>query len=320
MIRTVKPRNARSKRALEDREPKLVETQKKTLFIRGTTASDTVQSAMGDIHSLKKPHAIKFSKKNTVFPFEDPAPLEFFSQKNDTSLIVFASHSKKRPHNLTFVRTFDYHVLDMIELGLDADTYRPLESFKNSKCGVGMKPMILFSGAVFDNLPSYTHVKSMFLDFFRGETVKQVDVEGLQYIINVSAAEPTAEVPEPTVHLRVHLIRTKKSGQKLPRVEVEEMGPRMDFKIRRVQEPNEDMMKEASKKAKQLEPKSKKNIETDIIGDKIGRLHTGKQDLSKMQSRKMKGLKKRGRDGDDDDETLMDVDDAEDIAKKARLT
>lgn len=43
--------------------------------------------------------------------------------------------------------------------------------------------------------------------------------------------------------------------------------------------------------------KSKKNIETDIIGDKVGRIHLGKQDLNDMQTRKMKGLK-RNRDDD----------------------
>ena len=55
--------------------------------------------------------------------------------------------------------------------------------------------------------------------------------------------------------------------------------------------------------------RSKKNIETDIIGDKVGRIHLGKQDLNDMQTRKMKGLK-RSRDdttdnpvdsGDDDE-------------------
>ena len=37
--------------------------------------------------------------------------------------------------------------------------------------------------------------------------------------------------------------------------------------------------------------KKRKNIETDEMGDKVGKIHLGKQDLSKMQGRKMKGLK-----------------------------
>jgi len=153
------------------------------------------------------------------------------------------------------------------------------------------------------------------MDFFRGNTVTDIDVEALQYIINISAADPTDTKPNPTVHFRVHLIKTKKCGQKLPRVELEEMGPRIDFKIGRVQEANEDMTKLALMKSKALEAKTKKNIETDIMGDKMGKIHLGKQELHKMQTRKMKGLKRRkGEDdgdagaGDDDDEAMVDED------------
>lgn len=229
----------------------------------------------------------------------------------------------------------------MLELGIDETTFRPLESFKNPKFAVGMKPMVCFTGSLFDSAPEYQLVKSMFLDFFRGETVSAVDVEGLQYMINVSAAEPSDRETKPVVHLRVHSIKTRKSGQKLPRVEVEEIGPRMDFRVRRTQEADAAVMKEALKKPKQLEvrfewtsvpsssysstlritngrhtqARTKKNIETDVIGDKLGRIHTGKQDLNKMQSRKMKGLK---RGPTDDEETLVDAED--DKAKKSRLS
>ncbi|CAZ86214.1 unnamed protein product [Tuber melanosporum] len=318
MIRTTKPRNARSKRALEARECKLVENQKSALFLSGTSTSDLTRSAMTDIHSLKKPNAIKFTKKNSIHPFEDATPLEFFSSKNDTSFLVFASHSKKRPHNLTIARTFDHRILDMLELGIDESTFRPLTFFKTSKPGIGMKPLLSFSGAIFDSIPNYRLFKSMFLDFFRGETVNSVNVEGLQYMIHFSAAESTEQNPAPAIHMRVHLIKTLKSGQKLPRVEVEEMGPRIDFRIRRVHEPDEAMMKEALKKPRALEARSKKNIETDIMGDKIGRIHTGGQDFSKMQSRKMKGLKRRPTDEADEEMTLVDEDE-DGGAKKARL-
>ena len=42
-------------------------------------------------------------------------------------------------------------------------------------------------------------------------------------------------------------------------------------------------------------------METDTVGDKIGRIHLGRQDLSELQTRKMKGLK-RGRDMVEDQE------------------
>lgn len=48
-----------------------------------------------------------------------------------------------------------------------------------------------------------------------------------------------------------------------------------------------------------MQAKTKKNVETDTIGDKVGRIHMGRQDLSQLQTRKMKGLK-RSRDVVDD--------------------
>jgi ribosome production factor 2 len=297
---------------LENRAPKLIENPRSTLFLHGTSTSELTRCTLSDLHALKKPLAIKFSKKNSIHPFEDASTLEFFSEKNNSSMIAFGSHSKKRPHNVTFVRTFSHRVLDMVEVGINPDTFRPMAAFKTVKPGIGMKPLVGFSGAVFDEAgSSYALVKSMLLDFFRGETVQAVNVEGLQHLVHISAAEKTDAEPTPPVHLRVYLIKTLRSGQKLPRVEVEEMGPRIDFQPRRVREADADTMKEALKKPAALQEKTKKNIQTDIIGDKIGRIHTGKQDLDKMQSRKMKGLKKRPA-----EETDSDKDDGP--AKKAR--
>ena len=50
-----------------------------------------------------------------------------------------------------------------------------------------------------------------------------------------------------------------------------------------------------------MQAKRKKNVETDIVGDQIGRIHLGRQDLSELQTRKMKGLKRdRDRDVEED--------------------
>ena len=56
-----------------------------------------------------------------------------------------------------------------------------------------------------------------------------------------------------------------------------------------------------------MQAKRKKNVETDIVGDKIGRIHLGKQDLSELQTRKMKGLK-RDRDTDAEGDGAEDQD------------
>ncbi|KAI9808992.1 MAG: hypothetical protein M1825_002281 [Sarcosagium campestre] len=318
-----KPRNARSKRAVEKKAPQVNENPKKALFLRGTTASQLVQDAIADLYSLKRPLAVKFTKKNPIHPFEDASSLEFFSEKNDATLLVFGSHSKKRPHCLTFVRTFNYRLLDMLELYLDPNTFRKLSQFKNKKCAIGLKPLMLFSGTPFENpnASPYTLAKSLLLDFFRGQETQSVDVEGLQYMISVSAADENDNETPPQIHLRCYLIKTKKSGQKLPRVEVEEMGPRMDLRVGRSRHAEESTMKEALKKGKGTEPKSKKNVETDIVGDKMGRIHLGKQDLGKLQTRKMKGLK-RSRNVDEEvedaiEESDNETDDAD--AKRAKI-
>jgi len=302
-----KPKNARAKRALEKKEPQIVENPKNTLFLRGQKCSQIVSLALADLNLLKEPLAIKFRKRNPIRPFEDAASLEFFSEKNDASLMVFGMHSKKRPNCLTLIRLFNHKVLDMLELHLDTETFRTISQFKTAKAATGLKPMISFSGTLFDSPTpnAYKLARSLFLDLFKGQDATSVDVEGLQYMIHIAAGEEVDGEPPPQIHFRVHRIITKKSGQKLPRVEIEEMGPRMDFRIGRMQQPDESMLRDALKKPKQLTPKTKKNIETDTIGDKVGRVHVGKQDLSQLQTRKMKGLK-RSRNEMDDEATLVE--------------
>jgi len=256
---------------------------------------------------LRVPLAKRFTKKNAIHPFEDAASLEFFSEKNDASMLVFGSSSKKRPNAITLVRTFGYKVLDMLELYLEGDSFRRLAQFKNKKCAVGLKPMLLFAGTPFESPVSneYSLAKSFFTDFFKGEPADKVDVEGLQYIVSM-------------IHLRVYLIKTKRSGQKLPRVEVEEMGPRMDFRVGRVKEADENVLKEALRKARTSQERPKKNISTDIVGDKIGRIHLGKQDLKELQTRKMKGLKRSRDVADSEDEMDDDVVSDDEPPKKPR--
>lgn len=307
MIRTIKPKNARSKRALAKKEAKLVENTKTALFIPGSTGNKFLHDAMCDLMALKKPYIKRFTKKNAIRPFENTTELEFFSEKNDCSLMVLSTNNKKRPNTLIFSRFFNHKLFDMIELSIQSN-HKLLSDFKKLTFTIGLKPMFVFNGPAFDSHPVFQHLKSLFLDFYRGEETDLQDVAGLQHIIALSVGDLDDENNNnnikdinnidhktnsnlPLLHFRVYKLKTYKSGQKLPRVEIDEIGPRFDFKIGRRVAPSPEIEKEAYKKPKQLEAKVKKNITTDFMGDKVAQIHLGKQDLAKLQTRKMKGLK-----------------------------
>jgi len=332
MLREVKPRNARSARILKAREPQLIENATHTLILHGGKCPQPIQTVLKTFASLTKPNSVLLNKKNeNIHPFENVESLEFLAKKNDCSLVAFGSHSKKRPNALTLVRMFDYKVLEMVEMLL-LPTADGAEGEK-LQVGVGMKPMMLFAGSVWDD-PSastqgqtYTMLKGLFLDMFSGEETKKIDVEGLQYLVMIAAGEPEPE-QAPVIHLRWYKIRTQKSGQKLPRVEVDEVGPKVDFKVGRVREAEPAVMKEAMKQGKRPDDEfrsKKKNVGMDAIGDKIGKVHLGRQDLGGLQTRKMKGLKRKaGLDIEDEEDLdvdgMMDVDDIDsEETKRQRL-
>jgi ribosome production factor 2 len=254
-LRQIKPKNARTKRFLDNKAPQNVENPRVTLFLRYTTCTEVLQLVLKDLHSLKRPLCVRFDKKNDIHPFEDPSSLEFFADKNDASLAVYGSHSKKRPNCLTLIRFFDHKVLDMLELLVDVETLRTLTQFRNTKTAVGLKPMLAFSGSAWDSptANAYTLAKSIFTDLFKGPDATNVDVLGLQYIIHLSVDEEEEENVKPMIHLRCYLIKTKKGTSDLPGVDVEEMGPRIDFRVGRIKEADPDMWKEALKKPKTSE-------------------------------------------------------------------
>ena len=86
---------------------------------------------------------------------------EFFSDRNDTSLFMFGSHNKKRPHNLVIGRLFDHHVLDMVELGINS--FKAIHDFTTSKCVLGSKPCFVFSGDAFETDQDYIRLKNLFI-------------------------------------------------------------------------------------------------------------------------------------------------------------
>jgi ribosome production factor 2 len=102
----------------------------------------------------------------------------------------------------------------------------------------------------------------------------------------------------PKIHIRGYTIKLLASGSRVPRVELVPMGPSLDLYMRRHTDPDPVLWKEALRRPKVTKKdvesglgKKRKNLEVDEMGDLRGRIHVGKQNLDKLQTRKMKGLK-----------------------------
>ncbi|XP_070568809.1 ribosome production factor 2 homolog isoform X2 [Ptychodera flava] len=230
--------------------------------------------------------------KNVLRPFEDQTSLEFFSEKNDASLFMYGSHSKKRPHNLIVGRCFDYHVLDMIELRVEK--FKSLADFKNAKCSAGIKPCLMFSGEPFEQDYDYKRLKNLLVDFFRGPVISNIRLAGLEHVLHFAAVDGK-------IFIRSYRVNLKKSGSRTPRVELEEIGPSLDLALGRVRLASEDLFKKAMKQPKQAKIRKVKNISRDVFGTKHGRIHMQKQDLNTLQTRKMKALKRKSADAGKDE-------------------
>lgn len=88
------------------------------------------------------------------------------------SLVVFqyGSHSKKRPNNLVLGRTYDHHIYDLVEVGVEE--FKSMKSFKYDKNlapKIGSKPFFAFMGEGFESVEELKHLKEVLLDLFHGE-------------------------------------------------------------------------------------------------------------------------------------------------------
>ncbi|XP_059667490.1 ribosome production factor 2 homolog [Cornus florida] len=290
-IRT--PKQGRARREIEKRAPKLVENGKKTLILHGTKTSNTVNAVLTEIYHLKKDNSVKYSRRNdNIRPFESggETSLEFFSLKTDCSLFVYGSHSKKRPDNLVIGRTYDHHIYDLVEVGIE--NFKSMESFSYDKKWapqIGSKPFFAFIGEGFESVEELKHLKEVLLDLFRGVVVSNLNLSGLDRVYVCTA------VSSNKVFFTHCGLRLKKSGTIVPRMELVEVGPSMDLVVRRHRLPDDNLKKEAMKAAPIL-AKKEKNVSRDAIQGKIGKIYIPDQQVGETAlPNKSKGLKRERR-------------------------
>lgn len=278
-----KLKTRRGKRALDDRAPKIIENDKSALVIRGGKTNEVVTNVLRDIYMLKKPLAEQLKRRNPFHPFEDETPFERFSSKLDSSLFLFGSNSKKHPNSLVLGRMYDHHLLDMVELRVT--NYKSSTEFKTPNITLGAKPSIVLEGTKWQSDHSMKRIGNLMIDFFKGARVDKIRLQGLEHVISLTCTE------ENTILLRVYRVQLKKSIGNTPRVELLEMGPSIDFEVKRKKLADESLFKTACKLPKQLLAKPRKNTSEDVFGNKLARIHIGKQNTDDIQTRKVKALK-----------------------------
>ncbi|CEF65779.1 Ribosome production factor 2 homolog [Strongyloides ratti] len=265
------------------------ENDKNCLFVKGGKTSETVNNIMKELMLLKKPLTTQMKRHNAFHPFENETGLTEFSQKFDTSLFVFGSSTKKRPSCITVGRMFDHNLLDMVELNVTK--FVSSNEFKAPRPTLGTKPCIILQGTEFENDETMTRIGNLFVDLFKGPSVSQVRLQGLETVIQITAVGKN-------ILFRVYKTILLKSGTKTPRVELIEVGPSIDFQLNRDKLASASLWKDALKVPKELTVKPKKNTDTDVFGTKLARVHVGKQHINTIQTRKLKALKRTKPQGD----------------------
>jgi ribosome production factor 2 len=285
MGRAVVPtKTRRGKKFLENRGSKIVENDKVALIVKGGKTTEIVSEVLTALYVLKKPLAEQLKRNNPFHLFEDDTGLVKFAQKYDTSLFLFGSNSKKHPNSLIFGRMHDHQVLDMVELSIK--NFVSKSEFNCEGVNFGTKPCILLQGPLFETDDDMKRIGNLMVDWFRGANVTGIRLQGLELVISLTATA------EDEILFRVYRTQLKKSGTATPRVELVEMGPSIDFAVHRKKLASEDFYKSALRKPKELMVKPRKNISRDVFGTQLARIHVGRQETDKIQTRRVKALKR----------------------------
>jgi ribosome production factor 2 len=271
-------------------------------LIAGHTIGANGKKFLDEMAALKQPNVVKLGNKkaNVIVPFDDESKIEFLAHKNDASLFMLGTNSKKRPDNVVLGRTFDFHILDMVEVGIV--NLRPASSFTAPAPGIGMRPCFVFCGDEFDSNPVFQRLANLFLDFFGGRPTNMINLRGLENVVVLTAVGGV-------IHFRHYSVALQKSGDRVPRVELEEVGPSFEMRVGRSKLATEEQWRQAtpSDGRKKDPSKPRKNVEVDTLGSSLGTVHVGKQDLTTLILKKGRALKEIRREadaeeGDDDGE------------------
>lgn len=284
-----KAKTLKGRKFLKRKEPQLIEGPRNTLFLRGTKTSETVSKLMHELYIFKKSQSLALSKRYDFKPFESASLLENLCTKNIAPLFMFGSNSKKKPDNLIVGRVFNSEILDMVEFGIQEFKSRE-ELTKSVEIPINSRPCLIFQGDLFEYDAIYIRMKNLFQDFFvEGITLREIDIsKGLNFAIVFSANEERLSINT----YEINLNKAKLEEPSTPEfINLKEIGPSCELKLRRHKFAPDDAFKLACKHPK-LDKKKVKNITTNNIGDKKGKVWVDNNDISTLSIKRIKKKRK----------------------------
>lgn len=271
----------KGRKILESREPKIDESRKKSLFVKGRKSCMVLNKVYDDLATFRYKEVVKFTRTNDTVPFESVEEIEKFCSKQNCSLFVFFNHNKKRPNNMIFGRLFMKKVLEMYEIGIER--YEGKDVLPRGDLEHAAVPALIFEGDQWE--ADYAPFRSVLMDFFVGDLKGRLDIAQVQHVIVFTIVE--SEGGGVKILFRHYQIDTESESE--PKLSL--IAPLMDWVPRRNQLPDEELLNLAL--TKPAVDKKKKNITKDELGRELGRVFVRKQDVSQLKLKKFDGLKKK---------------------------
>ncbi|MCQ2816068.1 MAG: hypothetical protein MJ252_02270, partial [archaeon] len=299
-----KAKTHKGKVHLESLMPKLIEDPKQGLFINTSNSSEIMRMVLDDLYLTRKDFSKKLTKKEEIFNLDvHKNDVEYLCQKNNCAFFTFTNDTKKKPMHLTFGLIYNDSILDSFEF--EVTNYIPIEYFsKNIQISSAMKPVLIFQGEIFETETKFERFKNYLIDYFKQIDIEYTTISDLKRIVVVSCDTDENK----TIKIRNYQIDGKIKEGNLENLSLTEIGPSLDLREKNIQLADDETYRKSRKEPKQIKPKKVKNVETNMLGIKRGRLHLAKQNLNAVSLKKYKKIlgkkKKIGKERKEDNEEI----------------
>lgn len=259
---------------IQSKLPKLIEDPKKAIFLNSENSSEIMRLVMNEFYTTRKSYSHKLGKKNKLAcVFEKTDDVEYFVQKEDASLFVYSTDSKKRPMNIVFGNCYEHKLLDAFEF--EVSNFIPHNYMENKvNYEINSMPIMIFQGESFETDKVFERIKKFFLDFYTQDSLEEVNIPDLKRIIVFSVDEKQKKIK-----IRNYQTSEPVGEYSYKNIQIEECGPSFDLLPRRNHLIGDDEYKKACRQPKLTAEENTKNLINTML-DVQGKVYISKQNLN----------------------------------------